>query len=94
MKGIIVDDFNLIIRKNSVNVEDVVKCLSKINNLLWDLKSKLDGSFNLNKIEQFSGQIPEIESKIYAYGNVLSGVLRSYQNQNEKVKYDIKKNMP
>lgn len=97
MKGIIVSDFELIIKRNEYNIEDVKQNIQDIkkcfNELSKCIKSN-DLKFLTNKIDLELDQFKNVVSKINAYQTTLKNVLKSYQFQEIEIAKDIKRLTP
>ena len=97
MKGIIVNDFELIIKRNNYNGSDVNKSISKITKSFSNVKkyaSNDDFKSLLSKLETEINQFTNIKNKIEAYQDVLMGVLNAYRQQAEELAKSINRLTP
>lgn len=97
MKGIIVDDFELIIRKNASNVNELKKDISKLNQNISGINRHCtndDFKHLIQKLNLEINQFKNVKLKIEAYEYVLRGVLNAYQEQAEELTKSINRLTP
>lgn len=84
MKGIIVNDFETIIKRNELNMNEVKKDINKINNCLASLNRNFysdDLKTLFYKLESEINQLYNVRIKIEAYHTVMQKVVLSYKQQ-------------
>lgn len=97
MMGIIVSDFELIIKRNGYNIENVKQDILDIKqsfNELSKLINDNDLKYLTSKIDLELDQFKNVVSKINAYQTTLKNVLKSYQFQEIEIAKDIKRLTP
>ena len=92
MKGILANDFELLLKKNAVILEDLSNEISNVKTSLSDLSGEFKSSelnFISNKINLGLLQLDNVFKKTAAYQSVLSGVYEGYKNQTFQIVSDI-----
>jgi len=92
--GIISDDFELLLKKNSAILEDLFEEKEKLVNNLNSLIDCFEDStlkFLVSKIDDERKQVKRIMKKINAYQVSLNSVYNSYQEQLVQIVSDTKK---
>lgn len=93
MKGIIVDDLQLIISKNRYDINVVKENIKSIKDMAQNLKIDLknnDLTFLTSKTDYEIAQFDNFIRKMEAYNETLNGILISYQKQAETLTMNIK----
>lgn len=93
MKGIIVNDFELIIKRNANNIDDVKESINDIKKSFNELSKSINSNdlkFLTSKLDLELNQFNNIISKINAYQTTLKNVLKSYQFQEIEIARSIK----
>lgn len=94
MMGIMTDDFNLFLKKNSAILNEVINDLSKVQKSGSVLISNLNSSdlkFVNSKFNLEINQLNNAIKKLNGYQNTLKSVYLGYQKQFEQVVIDSKK---
>lgn len=97
MKGIIVSDLELILRRNDFIVTDVDQSIRHIKKDVSDLVRSTnctDLKFLTNRLELEMNYFNNVMLKINSYHTVLQGVLKSYKQQAEEIAKSINKLSP
>lgn len=97
MKGIIVSELELVIKKNDYNTSEVNQKISNINKSFNSLEKCFAGSeleFLTSKINLELQEFKNIIGKINAYQSTLQNVLKSYQLQNNELTNNLSKLTP
>jgi len=92
--GIISDDFELLLKKNSAILEDLFEEKEKLVNNLNSLIDCFEDStlkFLVSKIDDERKQVNRVMKKINAYQVSLNSVYNSYQEQLVQIVSDTKK---
>lgn len=97
MKGIIVSDLELILRRNDSSIADVDQSIRHIKKDISDLVRSINSTdlkFLTNRLESEMSYFNNVMLKINSYQNVLQGVLKSYKQQAEEIAKSINKLSP
>lgn len=97
MKGIIVSDLELIIRRNDSSITDVDQNIRHIKKDVSDLVRSINSAdlkFLTNRLDLELNYFNNVMLKINSYQNVLQGVLKSYKQQAEEIAKSINKLSP
>ncbi len=97
MNGIIVDDFERIIRRSSLYADNVKSDITKIKNNVQTISTFFKGgelNFLNNKLLLESQQLNNVLTKMQDYRVTLNNVLLSYHQQSAQIVEDIKRIMP
>lgn len=97
MKGIIVSDFETIIRRNEINVNEIKKDINKINNCQASLSRYANSGESkelFNKLNNELNQLNNVKKKIDAYQLVMQKIVLSYKQQARELARSINRISP
>jgi len=97
MKGIIIQDFELIIKKNKYNIEETNEKMTDICENFVELKKNIsspDLNFLINKLESEINYFKNIKLKIDSYQTTIKNVLASYKNEEEELAINVNQITP
>lgn len=97
MKGIIVNDFEAIIKRNSFNINEVKKDVNRIYNCqasLSRLFSFGDSKVLFGKLNNEINELDDVKKKIDAYQEVMQKIILSYKQQAQELARSINRISP
>lgn len=97
MKGIIVDDLELIIKKSEGNINVLLKDEEKIFSEINELR-KFENNSCMNllikNLNMQAKELKKMEIKLNSYTKSLHNVVNGYKNQSEEIIKSLKKQTP
>ncbi len=97
MSGIVVTDFESLIKNSEIRISDVNDSLQKLRTASLDLRRSIRNSELSFLTENLYFEITEsskVISKLNAYRATLRNVLKSYQNQEQRVATTVSRFTP